>query len=264
MIQRDMFQRRLAENKPISVHEFLYPLLQGYDSVALEIDGELGGTDQTFNMLAGRTLMHALQAKREDRLRRRRCSRAPTADKMSKSFGNVIGVADPPVRDVRADHVGHRRAAAALLRDVHRPRRRRARRGPPRCWPCGVNPMTLKKRLARTITALPRDDGGAAGRGALRARGPAARDARGDAGRRLSAAATGRSSTCWSRPRLAASKSEARRLVEGGAVHGSTIRSIRDPRATVGCGRGCRAGRQAGLRAARGEQRGLISPRAGV
>ncbi len=63
MIQRDMFQRRLAENKPISVHEFLYPMLQGYDSVALKVDAELGGTDQTFNMLAGRTLMHALQGR---------------------------------------------------------------------------------------------------------------------------------------------------------------------------------------------------------
>ena len=57
MLQRDMFQKRLAENKPIGLHEFLYPLLQGYDSVAMDVDAELGGTDQTFNMLAGRTLV---------------------------------------------------------------------------------------------------------------------------------------------------------------------------------------------------------------
>src|SRR5258708_39990806 len=65
MIQRDMFQRRLAENKPISLHEFTYPLLQGYDSVALQTDGELGGTDQTSNMLARRALIQALQDKKQ-------------------------------------------------------------------------------------------------------------------------------------------------------------------------------------------------------
>ena len=54
LLQRDMFQKRLEENKPIGLHEFLYPLLQGYDSVAMAVDAEIGGTDQTFNMLAGR------------------------------------------------------------------------------------------------------------------------------------------------------------------------------------------------------------------
>src|SRR3989338_493506 len=58
-LERDMFQRRLAEAKPIYLHEFLYPLMQGYDSVAMDVDGEVGGNDQTFNMLAGRTLMKA-------------------------------------------------------------------------------------------------------------------------------------------------------------------------------------------------------------
>ncbi|TSC69833.1 MAG: tyrosyl-tRNA synthetase, partial [Parcubacteria group bacterium Gr01-1014_70] len=57
MLERDMFEKRMRENKPLYVHEFFYPLLQGYDSVALEVDLEVGGTDQTFNMLAGRTLV---------------------------------------------------------------------------------------------------------------------------------------------------------------------------------------------------------------
>src|ERR1035437_3298275 len=56
MIERDMFEKRLNENKPIYLHEFFYPLMQGYDSVALDVDVEVGGNDQTFNMLAGRTL----------------------------------------------------------------------------------------------------------------------------------------------------------------------------------------------------------------
>src|SRR6266498_2564752 len=57
MIVRDMFQERLNKEKPIYLHEFFYPLMQGYDSVAMEVDGEIGGDDQTFNMLIGRDLM---------------------------------------------------------------------------------------------------------------------------------------------------------------------------------------------------------------
>jgi tyrosyl-tRNA synthetase len=95
MIQRDMFQKRLEENRPIGLHEFMYPLLQGYDSVALNIDAELGGTDQTFNMLAGRTLVKAIQDREKYVLT---CPLLEGTDgrKMSKSYGNVIGVSDPP------------------------------------------------------------------------------------------------------------------------------------------------------------------------
>jgi len=63
MLERDMFQERLKEGKPIHLHEFLYPVAQGYDSVAMDVDLEVGGNDQTFNMLAGRTLMKALKNK---------------------------------------------------------------------------------------------------------------------------------------------------------------------------------------------------------
>jgi tyrosyl-tRNA synthetase len=64
MLERDMFERRIKEGKPISLHEFLYPLMVGYDSVVLDVDAELGGSDQEFNMLAGRHLQQA-QHKRE-------------------------------------------------------------------------------------------------------------------------------------------------------------------------------------------------------
>lgn len=63
MLERDMFKRRLERNKPISLHEFLYPLMQGYDSVAMDVDLEIGGTDQTFNMLVGRALMKEIKNK---------------------------------------------------------------------------------------------------------------------------------------------------------------------------------------------------------
>jgi tyrosyl-tRNA synthetase len=94
-LQREMFQRRLAENKPIRLHEFLYPILQGYDAVAMDVDAELGGTDQTFNMLAGRELVREYLNKEKYVLT------GPLLEgldgrKMSKSYGNVVGVSDPP------------------------------------------------------------------------------------------------------------------------------------------------------------------------
>lgn len=63
MLERDMFQNRMKEGRPIYIHEFLYPLMQGYDSVAMDVDGEIGGNDQTFNMLAGRNLMKSIKNK---------------------------------------------------------------------------------------------------------------------------------------------------------------------------------------------------------
>ena len=63
MMERDMFRKRLQENKPIYIHEFMYPLMQGYDAVAMDVDGEIGGNDQTFNMLVGRTLMKDMLGK---------------------------------------------------------------------------------------------------------------------------------------------------------------------------------------------------------
>lgn len=61
MIERDDFNKRYKQHQPIAIHEFLYPLIQGYDSIALEADVEMGGTDQTFNLLMGRTLQERYQ-----------------------------------------------------------------------------------------------------------------------------------------------------------------------------------------------------------
>lgn len=94
MIERDMFKERLKAGKPIGLHEFLYPLMVGYDSVALDVDVELGGTDQTFNMLAGRTLIKALKGK-EKHVLSVPLLLGTDGRKMSKSYGNVIGVTDP-------------------------------------------------------------------------------------------------------------------------------------------------------------------------
>src|SRR3989338_4602156 len=89
MLQRDMFDKRLKENKPISVHEFLYPLMVGYDSVVLDVDGELGGSDQEFNMLAGRTLQAAYH-KRDKFVLTTKLIEGTDGRKMSKTYDNSI------------------------------------------------------------------------------------------------------------------------------------------------------------------------------
>jgi len=95
MIERDMFQERIAENKPVYMHEFFYPLMQGYDSVVMNVDVEIGGTDQTFNMLSGRDLMKKLRDKEKFVIT---CEFLMGLDgqKMSKSKGNFISLRDEP------------------------------------------------------------------------------------------------------------------------------------------------------------------------
>lgn len=95
MIERDMFQERLKEGSSINLREFLYPLLQGYDSVAMEVDLELGGTDQTFNMLAGRTLLQAMKGKEKFVMTVPLLADSKGV-KIGKSEGNVIGLTDEP------------------------------------------------------------------------------------------------------------------------------------------------------------------------
>jgi len=95
-LERDMFQKRLVENKPIWLHEFLYPLMQGYDSTAMNVDVEIGGRDQTFNMLIGRTLMKIINQK-EKFVITLPLLEGTDGRKMSKSFENTIDIEDSAV-----------------------------------------------------------------------------------------------------------------------------------------------------------------------
>ena len=96
MLERDDFARRYAEQRPISIHEFLYPLLQGYDSVAMRADVELGGTDQKFNLLVGRELQKHFGQEPQVILTMPLLEGLDGVSKMSKSLGNYIGIHDPP------------------------------------------------------------------------------------------------------------------------------------------------------------------------
>lgn len=96
MLERDDFQKRYSEGRPIAIHEFLYPLIQGYDSVALNADVELGGTDQKFNLLVGRQLQTANGQEPQVVITMPLLEGLDGGQKMSKSLGNYVGINDAP------------------------------------------------------------------------------------------------------------------------------------------------------------------------
>jgi len=153
MLERDDFHKRYQAEQPIGLHEFLYPVMQGYDSVALESDVELGGTDQKFNLLCGRELQRHYGQKPQIVLMTPILEGLDGVQKMSKSLGNAIGINEPPTEmygklmsisddlmwsywtyltDLRQSEVDSLRAEAGAGT---------------------VHPMEIKKRLSRIIVA---------------------------------------------------------------------------------------------------------------
>jgi tyrosyl-tRNA synthetase len=153
ILERDDFQKRWAARQPIALHELLYPLAQGYDSVALKADVELGGTDQLFNLLVGRDLM------REQGLEPQIVLTVPLlvgtdgVEKMSKSLGNAIGIEEPPSEiygKLMSIPDGVMWNYFELLTDVPREEIDAKKRG---IEEGRVNPRDVKADLARRITA---------------------------------------------------------------------------------------------------------------
>jgi tyrosyl-tRNA synthetase len=153
MLERDDFHKRFQGEQPTRLHEMLYPVMQGYDSVALECDAELGGTDQKFNLLCGRELQRHYGQKPQIVLMTPILEGLDGVQKMSKSLGNAIGINEPPAEmygklmsisdelmwkywvfltDLRQSEVDALKSEAAAGK---------------------LHPMEAKKRLARTITA---------------------------------------------------------------------------------------------------------------
>ncbi|MGH7397582.1 MAG: tyrosine--tRNA ligase [Candidatus Rokuibacteriota bacterium] len=148
ILQREDFATRYAAGRPISLHEFLYPIAQGYDSVALGADVELGGTDQTFNLLVGRDLQRAHGLEAQVALTMPILEGLDGAQKMSKSLGNYVGITEPP-----ADMYGKLMSVSdalmfrylELVTRVPEGEIAELRR---------VHPMEAKKRLALTVTTM--------------------------------------------------------------------------------------------------------------
>jgi tyrosyl-tRNA synthetase len=152
LLERDDFARRFRENRPIGIHEFLYPLVQGYDSVALGADIELGGTDQKFNLLVGRELQKAAGQEPQVVLTTpllegtdaRLVDGRLVGQKMSKSLGNAIGIHEPP-----ADMYGKIMAISDELMLRYIELLSRGGAGPDPCQ----QPMAAKQVLAAEIVA---------------------------------------------------------------------------------------------------------------
>lgn len=153
MMERDDFQNRFKTGVPIGIHEFFYPLMQAYDSIELKTDIELGGTDQTFNILMGRTLQKALGQEQQIALFMPILEGLDGVEKMSKSLGNYIGVneaAEVMFKKVMEvpDHLIIR--YFELATDVHPDEIDRIKME----LENGVNPRDIKYKLAKIITSL--------------------------------------------------------------------------------------------------------------
>jgi tyrosyl-tRNA synthetase len=149
MLERDDFEKRLAEQQPLFLHELLYPLVQGYDSVALRADVELGGTDQKFNMLVARELQRAFNQPPQVVITMPLLEGLDGVRKMSKSYGNAVGLTDAP-RDMfgKLMSIPDRMMPRyfELLADVAPADLAAIRSGE-------AHPMESKKRLATAIVA---------------------------------------------------------------------------------------------------------------
>lgn len=150
LIERDMFQERMKKNLPIHGHEIMYPLLQGYDSVAMDVDLEIGGTDQTFNMMMGRHLQKVYNHK-EKWVLTTPIINGTDGRKMSKSYNNFVALTENPI-----DMYGKLMRIAdqliieyfLLLTDVDSKEISQM----DKAMRAGKNPMTFKKQLAFAIT----------------------------------------------------------------------------------------------------------------
>lgn len=153
MLERDDFQNRYQNHIPIGIHEFFYPLMQAYDSIALDADIELGGTDQTFNILMGRTLQKAMAKEEQIAIFMPILEGLDGVEKMSKSLGNYIGVNEPAhvmfkkVMEVPDDLIIR---YYELVTDVHPDHIDKIKKQ----LDDGANPRDIKYELAKTITSL--------------------------------------------------------------------------------------------------------------
>jgi len=152
LLKRDMFQKRIEENKPIYLHEFMYPLMQGYDSIALDVDGEIGGNDQMFNMLTGRDLMKEMKGK-EKFVITMKLLEDTNGKKMGKTEGNAVSMLDSEYEmfgKVMSWTDGMIMPAFEICTDVYTEEINEIKKQ----LESGVNPRDIKIRLAKEIVKI--------------------------------------------------------------------------------------------------------------
>jgi tyrosyl-tRNA synthetase len=152
MLKRDMFQERIKQGRPVYIHEFMYPLMQGYDSIVMNVDGEIGGNDQTFNMLTGRDLMKEMLNK-EKFVITMKLLVDPNGGKMGKTTGNMVTMKDSPAEmfgkvlswtDVM-NLPGFELCTYVPLDEIEKIKQQLS---------SGVNPKDIKVRLAKEIVTI--------------------------------------------------------------------------------------------------------------
>jgi len=154
IIERDDFSKRFEKGVPISIHELFYPLMQGYDSVAIKADVEIGGTDQKFNLLVGRTIQEAYGVKPQAILTMPILVGLDGAEKMSKSLGNYVSIEEPPreifgkVMSIPDDliYTYYELTTDVSLDDLERIKKDLSRKD--------LNPMVIKKELGRKLVDM--------------------------------------------------------------------------------------------------------------
>jgi tyrosyl-tRNA synthetase len=152
MLERDMFERRVKNGDPIGLHEFIYPLMQGYDGVAMNVDMEIGGADQTFNMLVGRSLCRSYNNK-EKFVRANKMMDAPDGRTMSKTKGNGINLGDT-AEDMYGKAMSYQDKSIVkgleLLTDLPMEEVKQIEKD----LEAGTNPMEYKKKMALEIVKM--------------------------------------------------------------------------------------------------------------
>lgn len=227
LIERDMFQERIKAGEPINLREFLYPLLQGYDSVAMDVDLELGGSDQTFNMLAGRMLMRQIKNKEKFVMTTPLLADSKGV-KIGKSEGNVIGLTDEP-----SDLFGKIMALGddsiiplfTLLTDVSMEEID--------SFDVGKDAMNLKKRVASIIVEQ-LNDAEKAKQAQENFENTFSKGEFPDNAEVIKASKENKIMDVVVEKRIVDSKTEFRRLVEAGAVSDYPNQKINDPNELVG------------------------------
>ena len=152
LLERDMFQERIKAGQDIHMHEFLYPIFQAYDSVIMDVDMEIGGNDQTFNMLAGRTLMKKMKNK-EKFVIAMKLLVDPTGKKMGKTEGNMINLDDDP-KDIYGKVMGWSDAMIVLGFEICTRVTMQELADIKNSLDSGASPRDLKAKLAKEIVKL--------------------------------------------------------------------------------------------------------------
>lgn len=231
MMKRDMFYRRNQEGRPIYIHEFMYPLMQGYDSVAMDVDGEIGGNDQTFNMLTGRDMMKAIKNK-EKFVVATKLLVDSSGGKMGKTEGNMVSL-DQSAEDMFGKVMSWSDSliihGLEIITDISMDEVKKMSEE----MASGANPKEIKTRLAKEIVKMCHGEEASEKAAKMFESTFGKKEFPSDAGT-IEVDADQKLADVLVENKIIESKSEFRRLIEAGAVSDFPDEKITDPNEKIG------------------------------